>query len=133
MHVEGERRRRAPLGEDFVCERVIKKARAQPAPFFADRQGQEPVFAQAVIILDGMAGVAVMYRRPRSKIGRKLSAFVLQALLLGGELKIQTLGPPSPTWPVFLTATISDLCVIIAACRTDQMAPTPARLIPLVS
>jgi hypothetical protein len=33
--------------------------------------------------------------------GRKLSAFVLQALLLGGELKVQTLGPPSPMWPVF--------------------------------
>jgi len=35
-----------------------------------------------------MAGVAVMRRRPTSEIGRRLTAFVLQAPLLGGEMKI---------------------------------------------
>jgi hypothetical protein len=43
-----------------------------------------------------MAGVAVMRRRPASKIGRQLTAFVLQALLLGGEMKIHASSPPQP-------------------------------------
>src|SRR6266478_5655690 len=37
-----------------------------------------------------------MRRRPASEIGRQLTAFVLQALLLGGEMKIHASSPPQP-------------------------------------
>jgi len=93
MHVEGERRRRTSLGEHLIGERVIEKARAGPAPFPADRQSQEPFLAQAHVIFDRMARVAVVRRRARSEIDRQLSAFVPQALLFGGELKIQASDP----------------------------------------
>jgi hypothetical protein len=51
------------LGEHLIGERVIEKARARPAPFLADRQSQEPVLAQAHVIFDRMARVAVVRRR----------------------------------------------------------------------
>ena len=89
MHVEGERGRRTPLSEHLIGERVIEKACARATPFLADRQSQEPCLAQALIILDGMACVAVVRCRTSSEISRQLAAFVPSALLFGGELKIQ--------------------------------------------
>jgi hypothetical protein len=77
MHVEGERRRRAALTQHFVGDRVIEKACAQTSPFLADGQRQEPFLTQAVVVLDGMAGVAIMRRRPGGEIGGQLAAFVL--------------------------------------------------------
>jgi hypothetical protein len=40
-----------------------------------------------------MACVAVVHRRASSEISSQLSAFVPQALLFGGELKIQASDP----------------------------------------
>ena len=53
-------------------------------------RSKEPFLAQAVVVLDGVAGIAVMQPRPTGEIGRQLATFVLQALLLGGELKIHS-------------------------------------------
>ena len=92
MHVEGERRRRTSLGEHLIGERVIEKACARPASLLADRQSQEPFLAQALVIFDRMARVAIVHRRASSEISRQLLAFVPQALLLVGELKIQASG-----------------------------------------
>jgi hypothetical protein len=55
--------------------------------------------AQTFVILDRVAGVAVMCGRPPSEIGRQLTTSVLQALLIGGELKIHASGPPQPLLP----------------------------------
>ena len=70
MHVEGESRRRTPLGEHLIGERVIKEACAGPAPFLANRQSQEPLLAQALVILDRMARIAVVRRGASSEISR---------------------------------------------------------------
>jgi hypothetical protein len=67
---------------------MIEEAGAQAAPLLADRQPEEPFGAQTVVILDRVAGVALMCRRPGGEIGRQLAAFMLQAPLLGGELEI---------------------------------------------
>jgi hypothetical protein len=88
VHVEGERRRRTPLAQHFVGYRVIEKAGPRAAPFLADSEREKPFLAQTFVILDRMAGVAVMCCRPLSEIGRQLTTSVLQALLIGGELKI---------------------------------------------
>jgi hypothetical protein len=96
MHVEGERCRRAALAQHFVGDRVIEKAGARAAPFLADTEREKSFLAQTLVILDGVAGVAVMRRRPASEIGRQLTAFVLQALLPGGEMKIHASSPPQP-------------------------------------
>src|SRR4051794_40682453 len=97
MHVEGKRRRRAALAQRFIGDRVVEKACAQTSPFLADRQRQEPFLTQAVVVLDGMAGVAIVRRRPGTEIEGQLAALVLQALLLGGELKIHASGLVSRT------------------------------------
>jgi hypothetical protein len=56
---------------------VVEKACAQTSPFFADRQRQEPFLTQAVVVLDGMADLAIVRRRPGAEIGGQLAAFVL--------------------------------------------------------
>jgi hypothetical protein len=66
-----------PLAQRFIGDRVVEKACAQTSPFFADRQRQEPFLAQAVVVLDGMAGLAIVRRRPGTEIGGQLAAFVL--------------------------------------------------------
>jgi len=48
----------------------------------------EAFLAQAVVVLGRMAGVAVMRCRTGREIGGQLAALVLQASLLGAELKI---------------------------------------------
>jgi hypothetical protein len=77
VHVEGERRRRAALAQRFISDRVVEKACAQTSPFLADRQRQEPFLTQAVVVLDGMAGLAIVRRREGGEIGGQLAAFVL--------------------------------------------------------
>jgi hypothetical protein len=52
----------------------------------------QSLFARPLVIFGRMAGISVVCRRAGSEISRQLSAFVLQALLLGGELKIQASG-----------------------------------------
>jgi hypothetical protein len=77
-----------------------RRARRWPTTYAAAtaiRPSREKSFlAQTLVILDGVAGVAVMRCRPASEIGRQLTAFVLQALLPGGEMKIHASSPPQP-------------------------------------
>jgi hypothetical protein len=88
MHVEGKRRRRAALAQRLIGDRVVQKACTSAAPFRADRQREEAFLAQAVVVLGRMAGVAVMRCRAGREIGGQLAALLLQASLLGAELKI---------------------------------------------
>ena len=41
-----------------------------------DRLREEAFFAQALVVLDGMAGVSIMLRRPGGEAGCELAAFV---------------------------------------------------------
>jgi hypothetical protein len=83
------------LAQHFVGYRVIEKAGARAAPFLADGEREKPFLAQTFVVLDRVAGVAVMCCRPPSEIGRQLATSVLQALLIGGELKNPRFGPSS--------------------------------------
>src|SRR5690348_8371601 len=80
-----------------------------------------------MVILDRMAGVAVMRRRAGGEISRQLTAFVLQSLLLGGELKIHASEPlrPAVTYAM-LRATSSPRH--IAARGSPQSGPAAADL-----
>jgi hypothetical protein len=52
---------------------MIEKAGARAAPFLADSEREKPFLAQTFVILDRVAGVAVMCCRPPSEIGRQLT------------------------------------------------------------
>ena len=58
------------LAQRFVGDRVIEKACAQAAPLLPYCQRQEAFVAQTVVILDRMAGIAVMRCRAGQEIGR---------------------------------------------------------------
>ena len=77
-----------PCTQRLVGDRVVEKAGAGAAALLCDGQRKKPLVAQALVILGGVAGVAVMRGRTGRKIGGHLAASALQALLLGGELKI---------------------------------------------
>ena len=84
----------AARAELLVGDRVIEQAGAMAAPLLVDRQREEAFVAQPLIILDRVARLTIVRRRPGGEIGRQLAAFLLQALLFGSELKIHVSNPP---------------------------------------
>ena len=90
MHVECEGGRRAALAERLVRDGVIEQAGALAAPFPADGQREKALLAQAIVVLDGMAGVAVVRRRAGREIRRQLAALLLQPLLFAAEREIHS-------------------------------------------
>jgi hypothetical protein len=61
-------------------------------PFFRDGQCQEPFVAQALLIFDWMACIAVMPSRADREVGRQLAALLLQVSLLLAEPEIHAGG-----------------------------------------
>ena len=77
----------------FVGDRVVEKAGAGAAPFRRDTQCQKSFLAEALIIFDRVACIAVVPSRASREVGGQLAAFFLQNLLLRAQPEIHVARP----------------------------------------